>query len=100
MVRAIARTEKWVAQAGGAEIAGAIAGYFAELPAAILEAACARYKSLGIWTQAPVHSRDGYERLRASLVSGGFVSPGTPFDVAVDNSLAGQVVAEELAPLP
>ena len=100
MVRAIARTEKWVAQAGGAEIAGAIAGYFAELPAAILEAACARYKSLGIWTQAPVHSRDGYERLRASLVSGGFVSPGTPFDVAVDNSLAGQVMAEELAPLP
>jgi hypothetical protein len=38
--------------------------------------------------------RTGYERLRASLVSGGFVSPGTEFAVAVDNSLANAVVAE------
>ena len=100
MVRAIARTEKWVEHAGAPEIASAIAGFFAELPTAILEAACARYKDLGIWNQTPVHPRDGYERLRAGLVSGGFVSPGTPFETAVDNSLAEQVVAEGLAPLP
>ena len=37
--------------------------------------------------------------LRASLVSGGFVSPGTPFEVAVDNSLADAVVAENPPPL-
>ncbi|MGD9880002.1 MAG: ABC transporter substrate-binding protein [Reyranella sp.] len=100
MVRAIARTEKWVARAGAAEIASAIASYFAELPTALLEAACARYKDLEIWSQTPVHPRDGYERLRAGLVSGGFVSPGTPFEMAVDNSLAEQVAAEGLPPLP
>ncbi len=62
-------------------------------------AACARYKALGIWGADPVLPRDGYDRLLASLVSGGFVSPGTPFEVAVDNSLATAVVAEDPPPL-
>ena len=43
--------------------------------------------------------RAGYDRLRDGLVSGGFVDPGTPFEIAVDNSLADAVVAESLAPL-
>jgi NitT/TauT family transport system substrate-binding protein len=100
MVRAIARTEQWVARADAAEIADAIASYFPDLPAAILELACARYKTLEIWGQSPVLPREGYDRLRASLVSGGFVSQGAPFETAVDNSLAEQVVAERLPPLP
>lgn len=99
MVRAIARTEQWVAHAGAAEIAGAIARYFPDLPGAILEMACARYKDLEIWGRSPVLPREGYDRLRAGLVSGGFVSPGTPFETAVDNSLAEQVMAERLSPL-
>ena len=89
MVRAIAATEKWVAVASGADIAGAIAPYFTDVPPPILEAACTRYKGLGIWNETPILPRDGYDRLRDSLVSGGFVSPGTPFETAVDNSLAG-----------
>jgi hypothetical protein len=40
------------------------------------------------------------DRLRASLVSGGFVSPGTDYEVAVDNSLADQSMAEDPRPLP
>ncbi len=54
----------------------------------ILTAACDRYKAIGIWGRDPILPRAGYDRLRASLVSGGFVDPGTPFEVAVDNSLA------------
>src|SRR5205823_6062033 len=96
MVRAIDRTEKWVAAADGAAIAGAIAGYFSGVPALILEACCTRYKALGIWNDTPVLARKGYERLRQSLVSGGFVSPGTLFDTAVDNSLTERVAAERL----
>ena len=88
MVRAIAKTEAWVAGASGKEIAQAIAGYFKDVPTAILEAACNRYKALGIWNRTPVLPRESYDRLRDSLVSGGFVSPGTPFETAVDNSLA------------
>ncbi|MFO1161363.1 MAG: hypothetical protein U1E60_21175 [Reyranellaceae bacterium] len=95
----IDRTEKWVAAAGSAQVAGVIARYFPDLPGAFLEAACARYEDLGIWNREPVLPREGYDRLRAGLVSGGFVSPGTPFEVAVDNSLAEQVAAERLPAL-
>jgi len=91
MVRAIARTETWVAGASGEAIATTIASYFPDVPQARLTAACARYKSLGIWGRDPILPRAGYDRLLASLVSGGFVSPGTPFDVAVDNSIAAGV---------
>jgi NitT/TauT family transport system substrate-binding protein len=99
MVRAIDRTEKWLAGAGAAAVAGTIARYFPDLPGAILEAACARYQALGVWGRSPVLPRAGYDRLRDSLVSGGFVSSGTPFETAVDNSLAEQVAAERLSPL-
>ncbi len=99
MTRAIHRTEKWMARASGAEIARAIAGYFTDLPPAILEAACSRYKALGIWSDTPVLPRAGYDRLRDGLVSGGFVSPGAAFETAVDNALADSVVAEQLPPI-
>ena len=88
MVRAIHRTLDWVAAASGAAIADAVRPYFPAVPAPVLEAACARYKSLGIWGRDPILPRAGYDRLRDSLVSGGFVHPGTAFEVAVDNSLA------------
>jgi NitT/TauT family transport system substrate-binding protein len=99
MVRAIQRAEKWVTRASGAEIAGTIAGYFGDLSPAILEAACTRYKALGIWNDTPILPRAGYDRLRESLVSGGFVSPGASFETAVDNTLAISVVAERPPPL-
>jgi len=95
MVRAIYRTQKWLAAADGEAIAAAIAGYFEDVPSAIRVAACKRYKSLGIWGGDPWLPRVGYERLRASLVSGGFVSPGAPYELAVDNSLAETVFAED-----
>lgn len=99
MVRAIDRTEKWVANASGKEIASVIAGYFKELPPEILEAACTRYKALGVWGKDPTLPRSGYDRLRDGLISGGFVSPGATFEQAVDNSLADTVIAEKLPPL-
>jgi NitT/TauT family transport system substrate-binding protein len=99
MVRAMYRTLKWVAQVEGAAIAEAISGFFPDVPPALLTAACSRYKALGIWGTDPVLPRGGYDRLLSGLVSGGFVSPGTPFEVAVDNSLATAVVAENPPPL-
>jgi NitT/TauT family transport system substrate-binding protein len=91
MVRAIDRTERWVTQADGGAVATAIASFFPDVAPAILEASCARYKALSIWNDTPLLAQPGYERLRESLVSGGFVSTGTAFETAVDNSLAEQV---------
>ena len=94
MVRALHRTLAWVAGAQAAAIADPIAPYFPAVPRPRLEAACARYQRLGIWGADPVLPRAGYERLLAGLVSGGFVHPGTPFEQAVDNTLAAASVAD------
>lgn len=93
MVRGIYKTQRWTADASGAAIAEAVRPYFPDVPLTLLATACARYKSLGVWGRDPVLPRMGYDRLRDSLVSGGFVHPGTPFEVAVDNSLAKAVLA-------
>ncbi|MGE0224647.1 MAG: ABC transporter substrate-binding protein [Acetobacteraceae bacterium] len=94
MVRAIARTLIWVQSADPAEIAETIRLYFPDAPADSLTQSCRRYKALRIWGIDTVLPREGYDRLRASLVSGRFVNPGAPFEVAVDNSLAEIVRAE------
>lgn len=99
MVRAIYRTQKWIALADPATIAGTMASYFPDLPRPRLEAACARYKALGIWGRDPVLPRDGYDRLLAGMLSAGFVKPGTPFERAVDNSLAEAAIAANPPPL-
>jgi NitT/TauT family transport system substrate-binding protein len=99
LVRAIDRMEKWVAKATGPEIANEIARYFTDVPSVILAAACTRYKALGIWGRTPILPRAGYDRLRDGLVSGGFVSPGATFEVAVDNTLAEEVIARGLPTL-
>ena len=93
MLRAIHHTQLWVAGATAAQIADAIADYFPDVPAPIREAACARYQALAIWSTTPILPRQGYDRLLSSLVSGGFVA-GTPFEIAVDNSLAREVTAD------
>jgi NitT/TauT family transport system substrate-binding protein len=99
MVRALYRTQKWIASADGAAIAATIARYFPDTAASLLADSCARYKGLGIWGRDPRLPRSGYERLRASMVSGGFVSAGTPYETAVDNSLAEGVIADDPPPL-
>ena len=93
LVRAIHRTQTWVATAEAAELAEAMAPYFPEVPAARRRAICARYQALRIWGRTPVLPREGYDRLLQSMQSAGFVNPGTPYEQAVDNSFAQAAVA-------
>jgi NitT/TauT family transport system substrate-binding protein len=99
MVRAVYRTLKWVHASDAASIAASIRSYFPGVPEPRLSGAIARYQALGIWGRNPRLPRAGYERLRASLASGGFVATGTPFEIAVDNALAEQVLREDPSPL-
>jgi NitT/TauT family transport system substrate-binding protein len=95
LVRSLYRTQKWLYAASPEALAVAVQSFFPEVPAARLQAAVARYRSLGVWGRNPIMPREGYERLRAGLVSGGFVKMGAPFDQAVDNSLAEEVVRDD-----
>lgn len=93
MVRALWRTQQWVASVDGAALAGVVAAYFPDVPRARLAVALERYRGLGIWGRDPVLPRGGYERFRDSLMSGGLVASGLAFEEAVDNSLAEEVLA-------
>ncbi|MBV9825170.1 MAG: ABC transporter substrate-binding protein [Alphaproteobacteria bacterium] len=91
LLRGLYRTQKWLHNAAPATIVEAVRPYFADADAGLLEKALARYQALGIWNQQPILPRDGYNRLKESLVSGNFAK-GTPYETAVDNSLAEQAV--------
>ncbi|MGH7125340.1 MAG: ABC transporter substrate-binding protein [Stellaceae bacterium] len=95
MVRSIYSTQKWLHATASSQIARTIAGFFPDQPEHRLVAAIDRYKRLGIWGKNPRLPRSGYDRLKAGLVSGGFVARGTAYDVAVDNALADQVIGED-----
>jgi NitT/TauT family transport system substrate-binding protein len=95
LVRAIHRTLKWVHVSDGARLAAAIAVYFPDVPLPRLASALDRYEALGLWGRDTRLPRSGYERLRAGLVSGGLVSKGTPYETAVDNTLAELVTRQD-----
>ena len=96
MVRAIYKAQRWVAAASGAAIADAQCGRSFRTCRPLAHP----HRRLlgGILSQAfgdrirSCLARGMRDRLLSSLVSGGFVHPGTPFAVAVDNSLAEAVI--------
>ena len=98
LVRGLYRTQKWLHQRSPQLLADVVRPYFPAVPVDLLHAAVARYRTLGIWGTNPILPLAGYERLKAGLVSSGFAK-GTPFETAVDNSLAEQVVREDPASL-
>jgi NitT/TauT family transport system substrate-binding protein len=99
LVRALYCTQKWLHACKPEAIAEVVQTFFPAVPMPLLCAAVARYRALGIWGRNPVLPRTGYERLRASLISARFVKQAAPFEQAVDNSLAQEVVREDPPPL-
>jgi NitT/TauT family transport system substrate-binding protein len=95
LVRGLYRTQKWLHGASPETLADTVQPYFPAVPQPLLRAAVARYRGLGIWGRNPILPQDGYDRLAAGLVSGGFVGSAAPFEAAVDNSLAEQAVRED-----
>ena len=94
MVRAMARTLRWIGTTPGAESQRALVSYFPDVPAGIFAAAIDRYRALGLYGPDPVTRREGFDRLSAAMRAGGALHRDIPFEDCVDNSLAEQVVAE------
>jgi NitT/TauT family transport system substrate-binding protein len=94
LVRGLYRTQKWLHRELPDALADVVRPYFPNVPQPLLRAAVARYRALGIWGRDPILPQQGYERLKASLVSAGFAK-GIPYETAVDNSLAEEVVDED-----
>ncbi len=99
MVRGLYRTLRWLKAAPPESAAEAIASYFPTIAHDLLTACIARYQTLQVWNQTPILSRDGFERLKASCLSGGLITRDTPYDTCVDNRHAEAAVAAGLPPL-
>jgi NitT/TauT family transport system substrate-binding protein len=95
LIRGLYRTQKWLHASPPEAIADAVQSFFPAVPAPLLRAAIARYLELGIWGRNPILPRGGYDRLRAGLISAGFVRQAAPFEQAVDNTLAEEIVRED-----
>lgn len=93
MVRAIYKTQKWVASARPEQLAETIAGYFPTLDRSVLTSALRRYRAEGVWGTDPVLPEEGFDQLRRALLASGFLARSVPFTGCVDNRLAEEVVA-------
>jgi NitT/TauT family transport system substrate-binding protein len=92
MVRAIHKTQRWVAAQPPDAIAAAIADYFPALDRGVLTGALARYQGQGVWGRDPVLPEDGFDRLRRALIGSGFLKRAVRFAECVDNRLAKAAV--------
>ncbi len=94
MTRAMYRCQKWLHAAQPSEIASAVAEFFPDIHPDILSSAAKRYIDLGVWGKDPYLPREGFERLRDSLVSGGLINHRPEFEDCVHNTFADAVIAE------
>src|SRR5882762_509688 len=93
MVRAVHRTQQWIHTCSAAELAATVSPFFPALDSGVLTGAIARYQAQGVWGRDPVLPKDGFDRLRNSLVSSEFIRRPASYAACVDNRLARQVLA-------
>jgi len=87
MVRAVRRMQSWLGDHGSEELAAVVAPFFPNVASDVLTNSLRRYHEAGVWARSPEVSREGFARLAASLLSGGFISRIHGYDDCVDQSL-------------
>jgi NitT/TauT family transport system substrate-binding protein len=87
MVRAVRRTESWLVEHGPEQLADAVAPFYPDVAHDLLASSLRRYFEADLWARHPEVSREGFERLAASLVSGGFISKTYSYEDCVDQTL-------------
>jgi NitT/TauT family transport system substrate-binding protein len=88
MTRALAGMQQWLHAHSGQELAEVVASFFPHVPRELLARSLQRYLDAGLWARDPAMSRQGFERLGASFLSGGALQRAPVFEECVDTSLA------------
>lgn len=65
------------------ELAGKVAPYFPDVDGAVLAAAIDGYRRAGLWAREPSLPVSAIVRLKAALISGGFLQRDMPYDAIV-----------------
>jgi len=87
MVRAVRRMQSWLSDHGCEELAAVVAPFYPDVASDILTNALRRYHEAEVWAHSPEVSREGFARLAASLLSGGFISRIHAYEDCVDQNL-------------
>ncbi len=83
MTRAVARMQGWLQGHSPQDLASVVQPYFGHVAPEDLVAAFTRYKAANLWADTTPVSRAGFDRLAASLHSGGFISRIPAFEDCV-----------------
>jgi NitT/TauT family transport system substrate-binding protein len=87
VARALAEMQRWLYAHGGKELAEVVASFFPDIPQELLTSSLQRYLDAGLWARETAMSKQGFERLGLSFLSGGSLRRSPVFDNCVDASL-------------
>jgi len=87
VTRALAKMQRWLYAHSGKELAEVVASFFPNVPNELLVCSLQRYLDAGLWARDTAMSKQGFERLGLSFVSGGSLSRAPVFERCVDASL-------------
>jgi NitT/TauT family transport system substrate-binding protein len=88
MTHALAKMQQWLYAHSGKELAEVVASFFPHLPQELLVRSLQRYLDADLWARDPAMSRQGFERLGSSFLSGGRLKRSPVFEACVDEGLA------------
>lgn len=87
MTRALAKMEQWLYANSAEELSKAIAPFFTHVPNAILVNSLQRYRDANLWAHNPAVSKQGFNRLGSSFVSGGLLQRQPVYEDCVEQTL-------------
>jgi NitT/TauT family transport system substrate-binding protein len=87
MVRGVRCMQSWLSDHSSEELAAVVAPFYPDVASDILTNALRRYHEAEVWARSPEVSREGFARLAASLLSGGFTSRIHAYEDCVDQNL-------------
>ena len=92
-VRAVYRTQRWLAGSEAADVARAVASAFPTVEASLLSRAAGRFMRQDTWARDPLLRRGGYAYLQDILLAGGFIQRTHPYRALVNTTFAREAMA-------
>jgi NitT/TauT family transport system substrate-binding protein len=87
VTNALARMQRWLYAHSGKDLAEVVVSFFPDVPQELLVCSLQRYLDAGLWARDTAMSKEGFERLGLSFLSGGSLKRSPVFENCVDVSL-------------
>ncbi len=84
VTHALAKMQQWLYAHSGKELAEVVASFFPHVPQELLVCSLQRYLDAGLWARDTAMSKEGFERLGSSFLSGGALKRSPVFENCVD----------------